>query len=199
MATALSPSTACVVPTPSQLAALGTVLCLHRPGAARELGGWSSARRAEAHAGLDLDGMHESLRFFDADEACCWQLHLLPDSDFLAWERLAGHLPRCSEIAPGGIGDRLWRSLAQRIRGELWEASVLRFQSVPGAPEAGGPMLVASPGTLSPLGIACARRIVRGHGIAPSSSLDDCGCPRAAAAAGRPAPSEAHRHPIHLS
>ncbi|MDR7191635.1 Hemin transport protein [Luteimonas terrae] len=199
MATALSPSTVCVVPTPSQLAALGTVLCLHRPGAARALGGWSSARRAEAHAGLDLDGMHESLRFFDADEACCWQLHLLPDSDFLAWDRLADHLPRCSEVAPGGIGERLWRNLAQRMRGGAWEASVLRFQSVPAVPEAGGPMLVASPGALSQLGIACARRIARGHGIAPSSSPDDCCCRRAAAAAGGPAPSEAHRHPIHLS
>ncbi|MEF3082760.1 Hemin transport protein [Luteimonas sp. SMYT11W] len=205
MATALSPSIACVVPTPSQLAALGTVLCLHRPGAARELGGWSSARRAEAHAGLDLDGMHESLRFFDADDACCWQLHLLPDSDFLAWERLAGNLPRCSDVAPGGIGERLWRGLAQRIRGlaqrirgGAWEASVLRFQAVPAALEEGGPMLVASLGTLSPLGIDCARRIARGNGIAPSSSLDDCCCRRAAAAASIASP-DAYRHPIPLS
>ena len=199
MAIALSPSIACVVPTPSQLAALGTVLCLHRPGAARELGGWSSARRAEAHAGLYVDGMHESLRFFDADDVCCWQLHLLPDSDFLAWERLAGNLPRCSDVAPGGIGERLWRGLAQRIRSGVWEASVLRFQSVPAAPEEGGPMLVASLGTLSPLGIDCARRIARGNGITPSSSLDDCCCRRAAAAAGRPVPPDAYRHPIHLS
>ncbi|MFL6588423.1 MAG: Hemin transport protein [Luteimonas sp.] len=198
MAAAPSSSTACVVPTPSQLAALGTVLCLHRSGAARELGGWSSARRTEAHAGLDLDGMHESLRFFDADDACCWQLHLLPDSDFLAWERLAGHLPRCSEVAHGGIGERLWRSLAQRIRGGAWDASVLRFQAVPAADE-GGPMLVASLGTLSPLGIDCARRIARGNGITPSASLDDCCCRRAAAAAGTPASSDAYRRLIHLS
>ncbi|MGO3126563.1 MAG: hypothetical protein ACTIJY_00675 [Luteimonas sp.] len=65
MGTAWSPSPACVVPTPSQLAALGTVLCLHRPGAAREFDGWSSARRAQAPAGLDFGGRHESLRFFD--------------------------------------------------------------------------------------------------------------------------------------
>lgn len=183
MASILSAPVASVVPTPSQLASLGTVLCLHRSGAARELGGWSSALRAESHAGLDGDGMHESLWFFDADDACCWQLHLLPDSDFLGWECLSGQLPRCSDVAPGGIGERLWRSLAQRVRGGAWEASVLRFQSVGVAACEGGEMLVASLGTLSPLGIDSARRIARGHGIVPSSSLDDCCCRRAAAAA----------------
>ena len=199
MASARSPSIACVVPTPSQLAALGTVLCLHRPGAARELGGWSSARRTQAHAALDFDGMQESLRFFDADDVCCWQLHLLPDSDFLGWERLAEHLPCCSDIAPVGVGERLWRGLAQRVRGGVWEASVLRFQSIPATPESGGPMLVASLGTLSPLGIDCARRIARSHGITPSSSLDDCCCRRAAAAAGAPVSSDAYRQLIPFS
>ena len=183
MATALSASDARLVSTPSQLASLGTVLCLHRSGAARELGGWASALRTESHAGLDDDGMHESLWFFDADGACCWQLHLLPDSDFLGWERLYGQLPRCSDIAPGGIGERLWRSLAQRMCGGAWEASVLRFQSVGMAAGEGGEMLVASLGTLSQLGIDSARRIARGNGITPSSSLDDCCCRRAAAAA----------------
>jgi hypothetical protein len=65
MAAVRQSSPACVVPTPSQLAALGTVLWLHCPGAARELDGWSSARRAQTPAGLDFGGMHETLRFFE--------------------------------------------------------------------------------------------------------------------------------------
>lgn len=183
MAGVLHASTDRAVPTPSQLAALGTVLCLHRAGAARELGGWSSASRAEAHAGLDGDGMHESLWFFDAADACCWQLHLLPDSDFLGWERLSTQLPRCSDVAPGGLAERLWRSVAQRLRGGDWSASVLRFQCISPVAEAGDAMLVASLGTLSPLGVESARRIARGHGIPESPALDDCCCRRAAAAA----------------
>lgn len=62
--------------------------------------------------------------------------------------------------------------------GGVWQASGLRFQALAAADDAGGSMLV---GTLSPLGVDTARRIARGHGIAPSSVLDDCCCRRAAA------------------
>ena len=58
----------------------------------------------------------------------------------------------------------------------------MRFQAL-AAVDADGPMLVASLGTLSQLGIDTARRIARGQGITPSSSLDACCCRRAAARA----------------
>ncbi|WP_337246123.1 Hemin transport protein [Luteimonas sp. gir] len=161
-------------PTPAQLATLGTVLCLHRPGSASELGGWSRARRVEAHRALDGDGMRESLLFFDAEGACSWQLHLLPDSDFLAWDALVERYP-LARSAPAGLAERLWHGLAQRLWVGGWQASVLRFHAMmPACTTIDGPaMLVASLATISPLGADCARQIVRAYGIAPGTALAD--------------------------
>ncbi|KLJ01137.1 hypothetical protein [Luteimonas sp. FCS-9] len=169
-------------PTAAQLATLGTVLCLHRPGTASELGGWSRARRVEAHRALDGDGMRESLWFFDADDVCCWQLHLLPDSDFLGWEALASRFPVRAEAVQGGLAERLWQGLAQRLRAGGWQASVLRFHALAHACTTidGAPMLVASLAAISPLGGDCARRIVRAHGIVPATAIEDRGGRRAA-------------------
>ncbi|MEN4904810.1 Hemin transport protein [Luteimonas sp. TWI1416] len=163
-------------PTTAQLATLGTVLCLHRPGAVNELGGWSRARRVEAHRALDDDGMRESLLFFDAEDVCCWQLHLLPDSDFLAWEALIEHYPAGGRSAPAGLAERLWYGLAQRLWSGGWQASVLRFHALTPACTTidGAPMLVASLATISPLGADCARRIVRAYGIAPAVAVEGC-------------------------
>ncbi len=173
------------LPTPAQLALLGTVLCLHRPGVVNELDGWSRARRVEAHRAINGDGMQESLWFFDAGDDCCWQLHLLPDSDFLAWEQLASTVPGvCHAQASDGIGDRLWRALAQRLRGGAWQASALRFHALTPAvtKDADAGLLVASLSTLSPTGAEGAGRITRAHGIVPAAVTDDCCCRRAAAA-----------------
>ncbi|UNK41726.1 Hemin transport protein [Luteimonas sp. S4-F44] len=161
-------------PTPAQLATLGTVLCLHRPGAASELGGWARARRVEVHRALDGDGMRESLLFFDADDACCWQLHLLPDSDFLAWDALVERYP-LDRSPQAGLAERLWRGLAQRLWAGGWQASVLRFHAITPACTTidGAAMLVASLAEISPLGADCARQIIRAHGIVPSAAFAD--------------------------
>ena len=79
-------------PTPAQLATLGTVLCLYRADG-NELGGWRQAVRVHACQGVDSEGLRESLCFLDARGRCVWRLYLLPDSDFLAWDRLVAALP----------------------------------------------------------------------------------------------------------
>ncbi|MBB3344286.1 Hemin transport protein [Luteimonas sp. RC10] len=177
-------------PTPAQLATLGAVLCLHRPGAASELGGWSRARRVEAHRALDGDGMREHLLFFDAQDACCWQLHLLPDSDFLAWEALVERYP-LARSAPAGLAERLWHGLAQRLWIGGWQASVLRFHAMTPACTTidGAAMLVASLAAISPLGADCARQIVRAYGIAPGPAFSEGAAHRAPLSAPDPAES----------
>lgn len=168
------------LPRPRQLAALGTVLCLYRAEQGGELAGWAQAARVDARAGLDSDGVREALHFFDDGGRCCWRLYLLPDSDFLAWDRVLSHLPREDDAeSPGGVGERLWRRLAGRLRGEQWRAAILRLHALPG--ENGKTVLAASLARLSPLGAATARTIARAEGADGESLADECCCAQAAA------------------
>ncbi|WP_406846273.1 Hemin transport protein [Stenotrophomonas lacuserhaii] len=143
-------------PTASQLASLGTVLCLYRADS-NELAGWQDAVAAHACQGLDSEGVRESLCFTDARGRCCWRLYLLPDSDFLAWDRLVAGLP----IRPAGgddasIGERLWRRLAGSLGGQRWRMCAVQLHAVEQ-----GSGLAASLAPLSSLGSATARRIAR--------------------------------------
>jgi len=104
-------------PAATQLAALGPVLCLYRTQQGSELAGWQQAVRVEVHTGVGSDGLDERLLFFDAQGRCCWRLCLLPDSDFVAWDRLAASLPAGRDADAGGLADRLWRRLAGRLLG----------------------------------------------------------------------------------
>lgn len=168
------------MPAPQLLVALGTVLCLYRPQHGGELAGWTQAMRAEVRAGVDSDGLRESLLFFDGEGRCCWRLYLLPDSDFLGWDRLLATLPPCREgEVAGGIGERLWRRLAGRLLGEQWNASTLRLHLLhnPAGPWA----LAASPARVSPLGAATARRILQAEGAEGDLPVDDCCCAGAVA------------------
>jgi hypothetical protein len=168
-----------LLPRAQQLAALGTVLCLYRPQHGGELSGWAQASRAESQAGVDSDGLRESLAFFDENGRCCWRLFLLPDSDFLAWDRLLARLPAREEVAPAtGVGERLWRKLAGRLLGEQWQACVLKLHVLPSA--ARQPVLAASLDTLSALGASTARRIVEAEGADENAVFDDCCCARSA-------------------
>ncbi len=185
------------LPQPQQLAALGPLLCLYRPHAGGELGGWAQAVRAAACSGIDSDGLHESLLFFDREDRCCWRLYLLPDSDFLAWERLASSLPahHLRDAAGSGIGERLWQRLAGRLRGDGWLGSALRLHALPIAPGFAlhaPPLLAASVAMLSPLGAAAARRIALGENADESALADDCCCRQAAMAAARDAADNGH-------
>jgi len=172
------------LPRAQQLAALGTVLCLYRHQEGGELSGWARAVRVESRAGVDSDGLRESLAFFDHEGRCCWRLYLLPDSDFVAWDRLLALLPSCEEAeAATGVGERLWRRMAGRLLGGQWQACVLRLHAVPAGIRQ--PLLAASSATVSSLGAATAQRIARAEGAEQSIRADDCCCARSAFPAAR--------------
>lgn len=163
------------LPLPRQLAALGAVLCLYRPGDG-ELGGWRHAVSVHACQGVDSDGIHESICFLDAQQQCRWRLYLLPDSDFLAWDRLVSGLP--ARLPPGpdaGVAERLWRRLASRLGGQGWRMCALRLLATD---DGGG--LAASLVSLSSLGAATARHIARHEGAEGELWVDDCCCAAAA-------------------
>ena len=190
----LSSRWAAQLPTPGQLAQLGTVLCLYRQQSGGELAGWSQAVRAEAGAEVDSDGSVESLLFYDRDDRCCWRLYLLPDSDFLAWERLATALPpHADPLAAAGIGERLLRRLAGNLGGGRWTGSILRLHALRGGPGFGlapPAVLAASLASVSPLGAAIARRIAQRQGAEAQGLVDECCCERAARAAAARSPGD---------
>lgn len=162
------------LPHPSQLAALGSVLCLYRPSFGSELAGWTRSATLAVQLQMDSDGLRESLWFFDREGQCCWRLHLLPDSDFLAWDGLASTLPGLpAQDAGGGIGERLWRRLANRVRGDAWRMSVLRLHAIGRL----GEELAASPAPLSALGAGLLRRVAQEEGLdlpGPAAAHDCC-------------------------
>ena len=161
-------------PGAAQLAALGPVLCLYRTQHGSELAGWQQAVRVEAHAGVGSDGLDERLLFFDAQGRCCWRLCLLPDSDFVAWDRLVASLPQGADGEAGGLADRLWQRLAGRLLGGQWRACALQLHAVP--QPASLPVLAASLSLMSVLGVNTARRIAQAEGAELESGLHDCCC-----------------------
>ncbi len=187
-ASSLPPPTAAhALPTPEALAALGTVLCVYRSrrgdGLGGELGGWQQAVRAEAWCGIDSDGWQECLQFRDRAGDCCWRLYLLPDSDFLAWERLQQALPRveaphaaCRDCGlDDGIAGRLWRRMSLHVGGERWQLSALRLHAL-ASPHGGPPTtLAASLAPLSPLGAGMLQRVARLEDIDLGAACNDFG------------------------
>lgn len=165
------------LPHPQQLAALGAVLCLYRMQRGGELSGWQQAQSASCERVLDSEGLRESVRFHDRDGRCCWQLFLLPDTDFLAWEQMVAHLPAARTTDAGSISERLWRRVANRLGGPGWQVNVLRFHALAAGPGfAGRSLLAASLPKLSNCGADMARRIARAAGIDCNDVLDDCCC-----------------------
>jgi len=163
------------LPHPSQLAALGTVLCLYRPSLGSELDGWARTAAMGVQQCVDSDGLRESLWFFDRGGQCCWRLYLLPDSDFLAWDRLVSRTPVLPEAgSEAGIGERLWRRLAGRVRGESWRMSVVRLHATGDI----GTELAASLASASAVGTNVLRRIARDEGLDLSCASHDCCCAR---------------------
>ena len=156
-------------PAARQLAALGTVLCLYRADS-NELAGWQDAVAAHACQGLDSEGVRESLCFTDARGRCCWRLYLLPDSDFLAWDRLVSAFPaRPEPVNDAGVAERLWRRLAGSLGGQRWRMCAVQLHAVDQ-----GSGLAVSLAPLSSLGCATARRIARlesAEGAAESAPL----------------------------
>lgn len=155
------------LPSVPSLAALGPVLCLYR-GRDGELAGWAQALRATAWCGIDSDGPNEALLFFDGRGECCWRLHLLPDSDFLMWERLCASLPiQIAAATPAGLAERLWQHVRACLRGHRWSASVLRLHALEVAVDVSARPTIALAASLvvpSGTGLAAARRIARAAG-----------------------------------
>lgn len=168
-----------VIPSPQALAALGPVLCLHRESEG-VLTGLLRARACCYRAHVDSDCLRECLRFRDAAGDECWRLYALPDTDYLGWERLVADLPACRED-PGdaGLGERLWRELAETLAGRRWRAETIRLHAIVAAGHARPAMSeprVSRPGMLQ------MRRIARAAGAAmaldrrePGMRLPGCG------------------------
>lgn len=166
------------LPTAAQLAGLGPVLCVHRASEPPLLG-WTRARRAVTSCGIDSDGFEEALLFYDDDDRCCWRLHLLPDSDFLAWDALCGLLPtQPASDANAGPGERLWQRLAGRLRAGRWRCSVLRLHAVQLPKQACA--LALSNDTLTRTGLQAAQRIARALDAEDAALRDDCCCEQTA-------------------
>ncbi|WP_162348833.1 Hemin transport protein [Pseudoxanthomonas gei] len=164
------------LPRVQQLAALGTVLCLYHPRQGSELSGWVQAVRAESRAGMDSEDLRESVAFFDSESRCCWRLYLLPDSDFLAWDHLLESLPGSDDMGTArSVDERLWRRLTLRLLGGQCHACILRLHALPSPMMA--PVLAASLATLSPFGIATARRIAQAEGAEENFLRDNCRAP----------------------
>ncbi|MFZ5638447.1 MAG: Hemin transport protein [Pseudomonadota bacterium] len=151
------------LPSAAELAALGTVLCVYARRYGGELGGWSRATGAELRCGIDSDGWHECLHFRDREGDCCWRLYLLPDSDFLAWERLQARLPvvEAKPATGDAISGRLWRRLSARVGVAPWQSSVIRLHAL-GRRRT---LLAASPAPISPLGADMLQRLARIEGL----------------------------------
>ncbi|UWX03418.1 Hemin transport protein [Pseudoxanthomonas sp. NC8] len=161
-----------LLPRPSQLAGLGTVLCLYRSRRGSELAGWMQAVRAESTTSSSNEGLQECLSFVDLRGQCCWRLFLLPDSDFLAWDMLAATFP-AHDAASRGAG--LWRRLVRRMDGNGWRFRVLRLHVLVSGSTS--QTLVASPAPVSALGATTARRIARREGAAGEVHPDQCHAP----------------------
>ncbi|MNV95951.1 hypothetical protein D3C71_1908990 [compost metagenome] len=104
----------------------------------------------------------------------------MPDSDFLAWDRLVSAFPaRPEPVNDGGVAERLWRRLATRLGAEPWRMCALRLHA------GDGQGLSASLASLSALGASAARHIAHVEGADGELWIDDCCC----AGAARQAPS----------
>ena len=153
------------LPDAGQLAALGSVLCLYRyddtPPAR-----WWAAGRALMHACVDATGAREwvSVHGASGHDARAGQdgadddrlrFYLLPDTDFLAWERMTATLASATtqRAAVQSLHARMLARVAARAR---WQALPLRLQAQPGA---SGWRLTALPVDLSTLGRRVAETI----------------------------------------
>lgn len=105
---------------PARLAGLGPVLCLWAdsprgaPTGAPDLHALAHPARLCHACAVTRDGPRESLSLYDDAGIARVHLHLLPDTDYLAWDALvaaAPELPASDDGAPVGRVDR-----ARRLR-----------------------------------------------------------------------------------
>jgi len=147
--------------TPQALAQLGPVLCLYPAVDDNPLSGWELALRAAYCAGIDSSGPHESLLFFDAEGGLCWQLCLLPETDFLRWEHLIAAMPAGTDWLPrAGLRVSPRQAVARIIGPPLWRACPLQLHAVSAGPS--GQRLAAACARLTPAGAREVARLASG-------------------------------------
>ncbi len=131
---------------------LGPVLCVYPVSDEHPLCGWERARDAVHHAWIESDGgPMEALVFLDANGQPCWRLGLLPDTDYLQWDRLVEPLTH-SAAAPAMRRLPLWSrcGVAGAISTPVWKACPLRLHAID--VDAVSQRLAASCATLSQAG-----------------------------------------------
>ena len=118
--------------TPELLAALGPLLCLYRSDDPHVLSGWSWAKTVQACIKINSDGPREALTFFDETRRACWQLHLLPDSDYLSWDRVLSCV-RCELDATQStwLKKNNAAPISRALGNPIWRACALRLFAVP--------------------------------------------------------------------
>ncbi len=147
--------------TPQALAQLGPVLCVYPAVDDNPLRGWQLASRSAYCAGIDSDGPRESLLFFDATGGPCWQLCLLPETDFLRWEQLIAAMPARTDWLPHrGLRIAPKQAVARGIGSPLWRACPLQLHAV--TTGASGQRLAAACASLSPAGVREVARLASG-------------------------------------
>lgn len=140
------------------LPALGPLLCLYPAVEAHPLAALERARGCRTAVTLDSDGPSESLQFLDRQGRCCLQLCLLPDSDYLQWDRLSGQVALAGGQRRTARLDTKGRGAVVRATGQpLWRACPLRLHAIAGGQ---GMRLAAACAALSPAGRRCAERLV---------------------------------------
>lgn len=158
------------MPAPELLAAVATVLCLYPRRQRDVLAGWLASVSAQRCIGEGVGAAGEAIVFRDARGRACWRLHLLPDSDFLAWDLAVVGLPAAEAQRSRG---RLARALRGRLGGG-WNAQALRLQLA--SDPAGRRILVADASEPSALGLEHARRIAAAEGATLRTGPDTCCC-----------------------
>jgi hypothetical protein len=152
--------------TPELLAALGPLLCLYRADDPHALCGWSGAKSVQACIKINNDGPREALTFFDETRRACWQLYLLPDSDYLSWDRVLSCV-RCEldTTQNSWLKQMAAVPIARAIGNPIWRACALRFYAVPSLNNEH--CLALADVSLSNAGRKAAEAIAKSEGAAP--------------------------------
>lgn len=146
------------VSTLASLAALGPLLCLYRAVETHVLTGLSHAAAIIPSVRIDNDGPSEALMFLEANGRPCWQLYVLPDSDYFAWETLLTRLSTPTRSAAVSSPDPATRSCIHRgVGNPIWRASALRLHALPSCQSPSN--VAASVAPLSACGQRAAERL----------------------------------------